>query len=172
MTISPDASPLFFRNANPRRSEFGGRLECLGQLHELRDDIRFGIKGRTWLNCDGHENFPDGEVFTGPIENATEGVVHYSFPAVHGGREVNNVRLAFKAGKVVEASADSNEEFLIQMLDQDKGARVLGELALGDHPDVLRYIRVGGTRPLAIHHAVEVIRLRRVCWLHVCVSST
>ena len=48
-------------------------------------DIRFGIEGRTWINCDGHENFPDGEVFTAPIEDSTEGVVCYSFPAVHGG---------------------------------------------------------------------------------------
>jgi len=56
-------------------------------------DIRFGIAGRRWINCDGKNNFPDGEVFTGPIEDATEGVVQYRFPAVYGGREVNDIRL-------------------------------------------------------------------------------
>ena len=56
-------------------------------------DLRVGVAGRKWINCDGHENFPDGEVFTGPIEDATEGQVAYSFPAVHGGREVENIRL-------------------------------------------------------------------------------
>ncbi|MHC4953969.1 MAG: aminopeptidase [Planctomycetota bacterium] len=115
-------------------------------------DIRFGIDGRRWINCDGKKNFPDGEVFTGPIEDATEGVVQYRFPAVYGGREVNNIRLAFKAGKVVEASATSNEEFLVQMLDQDKGGRVLGELALGSNYGIKGHTRnilfdekIGGT---------------------------
>ena len=120
-------------------------------------DIRFGIAGRTWINCDGHENFPDGEVFTGPIENATEGIVHYSFPAVHGGREVNDIRLVFKAGKVVECSASHNEEFLIEMLDQDKGASVLGELARGSNYDIQQYSKntlfdekIGGTFHAAV----------------------
>ena len=120
-------------------------------------DITFGIAGRKWINCDGHENFPDGEVFTGPIEDATEGTVCYSFPAVHGGREVNNIRFVFKAGKVVEASASSGEEFLFAMLDQDKGARILGELALGSNYGVKNYTKntlfdekIGGTFHAAV----------------------
>jgi len=115
-------------------------------------DIKFGIKGRRWINCDGKNNFPDGEVFTGPIEDATEGVVQYRFPAVYGGREVNDIRLVFKAGKVVDCSASHNEDFLIQMLDQDKGGRVLGELALGSNYGIKHHTRnilfdekIGGT---------------------------
>lgn len=120
-------------------------------------DIRFGIGGRTWINCDGHENFPDGEVFTGPVEDATEGVVCYSFPAVHGGREVNDIRLVFKQGRVVDASATRNEEFLISMLDQDEGGRCLGELALGTNYAIKDYSRntlfdekIGGTFHAAV----------------------
>src|SRR5207245_5081201 len=94
-------------------------------------DLRLGGEGRAWINCDGHENFPDGEVFTGPIEDATEGAVCFDFPAVHGGREVRGVRLVFRAGRVVEAAATQGEDFLISMLDQDPGARVLGEAAIG-----------------------------------------
>lgn len=115
-------------------------------------DLRLGIAGRTWINCDGHENFPDGEVFTGPIEDATEGVVCYSFPAVHGGREAEGIRLEFKAGKVVEASATKGEEFLLAMLDQDAGARVLGEIAIGTNYSITQYSKntlfdekIGGT---------------------------
>ncbi len=115
-------------------------------------DIRFGIAGRTWINCDGTNNFPDGEVFTGPREDATEGVVKYSFPAVHGGREVRDITLRFKAGTVVDASAAHNEEFLMRMLDQDAGARVLGELALGTNYSIKEYTKntlfdekIGGT---------------------------
>jgi len=120
-------------------------------------DIRFGIAGRHWINCDGKHNFPDGEVFTGPIEDATEGIVRYSFPAVHGGREVRDVVLRFKAGKVVDASASHNEEFLARMLDLDKGARVLGELALGTNYSIKEYTRntlfdekIGGTFHAAV----------------------
>ena len=120
-------------------------------------DLRLGIRGRRWVNCAGHANMPDGEVFTGPIEDATEGTVHYTYPAVMGSREVVDVRLTFKAGKVVDASAAKNEEFLIQMLDQDRGARTLGELALGCNYSVKRFTRntlfdekIGGTFHLAV----------------------
>jgi aminopeptidase len=115
-------------------------------------DLKLGIAGRKWINCDGHENFPDGEVFTGPIEDATEGTICYSFPAVHGGREVENIRLVFKAGKVVEATATKGEEFLFAMLDQDAGARILGEIAIGTNYSITGYTKntlfdekIGGT---------------------------
>jgi len=115
-------------------------------------DLTLGVAGRTWINCDGHENFPDGEVFTGPIEDATEGVVQYSFPAVHGGREVEGIRLKFSAGRVIEATADRGEAFLHAMLDQDDAARVLGEVALGTNYCIKQYTKntlfdekIGGT---------------------------
>jgi aminopeptidase len=115
-------------------------------------DLTLGVAGRKWINCDGHENFPDGEVFTGPVEDATEGIVCYSFPAVHGGREVDGIRLRFKAGRVVDASAARGEEFLMAMLDQDAGARALGEIALGTNYSVGQYTKntlfdekIGGT---------------------------
>lgn len=132
--------------------------EFLNNAREIRfttpggTDLTLGIEGRRWINCSGHENFPDGEVFTGPIETATHGVVCYSFPAVHGGREVDGIRLEFKGGRVVDASAEKGEAFLIQMLDQDAGARVLGELAVGTNYSITRYTKntlfdekIGGT---------------------------
>ncbi|HMC65574.1 MAG TPA: aminopeptidase, partial [Gemmataceae bacterium] len=115
------------------------------------------VTGRTWINCDGHENFPDGEVFTGPIEDATEGAVCFDFPAVHGGREVRGVRLVFRAGRVVEAAATQGEDFLISMLDQDPGARVLGEAAIGCNYAITKHTRntlfdekIGGTFHVAL----------------------
>src|ERR1051326_3837193 len=92
-----------------------------------------------WLNCAGHENFPDGEVFTGP--QGVDGHVNYTFPAVYNGREVEGVRLKFRAGRVVEASAKKNEAFLIQMLDQDAGARNLGEIAIGTNYGITGFSR-------------------------------
>jgi len=120
-------------------------------------DLTIGCEDRTWINCDGHENFPDGEVFTAPIETATEGVVCYSFPAVHGGREADCIRLTFKEGRVVDATAERGEEFLLAMLDQDPGARVLGEIALGTNYSIAQYTKntlfdekIGGTFHAAV----------------------
>jgi aminopeptidase len=125
-------------------------------------DLTVGVKGRTWVNCDGRMNFPDGEVFTGPLEDATEGEVRYSFPAVHGGREVDGIRLKFKGGRVVDASATKNEAFLFKMLDQDKGARVLGEIAIGTNYRIQRYMKntlfdekIGGTFHAAVGASIK-----------------
>lgn len=118
-------------------------------------DLRVSVDGATWINCAGHENFPDGEVFAGP--RGVEGHVNYTFPAVHGGREVLGVRLAFKNGRVVDASATKNESFLIEMLDQDEGARNLGEIAIGTNYAIREFTRntlfdekIGGTFHAAV----------------------
>jgi len=149
-----------WRNIAEKQQRLADFLNNKHEMHiitEAGTDVRFGLEGRTWRNCCGHENFPDGEVFTGPVEDATEGVIVYSFPAVHGGREVDEIRLTFKAGKVVDAQAGKNEPFLHKMLDQDAGARFLGELALGTNYSITRYTKntlfdekIGGTFHTAV----------------------
>ncbi len=120
-------------------------------------DVRMSVAGHRWINCDGHENFPDGEVFTGPIIDSVNGQINFSFPAVHHGREVQDVKLTFKNGKVVAASASKCEEFLISMLDMDGGSRFLGECAIGTNYNITRYTRntffdekIGGTVHFAL----------------------
>ncbi|MEM1329510.1 MAG: aminopeptidase [Planctomycetota bacterium] len=115
-------------------------------------DLRVNVdpSKATWVNCCGKENFPDGEVFAGP--QGVEGHVNYRYPAVYNGQEVEGVRLVFKGGRVVEASARKNEAFLIEMLDQDEGARNLGEIAIGTNYGIKNHSRntlfdekIGGT---------------------------
>jgi aminopeptidase len=120
-------------------------------------DLRMSVEGRKWINCDGHENFPDGEVFTGPVVESVEGRVNFSFPAVHHGRECDGVKLTFRNGKVVDASAAKGEEFLISMLDTDSGSRFLGECAIGTNYGITRYTKntlfdekIGGTVHFAL----------------------
>ena len=120
-------------------------------------DLRMSVEGRTWINCDGHENFPDGEVFTGPVEATVNGTVAFSFPAVHLGRECDGVRLTFRDGVVVDASAAKGEDFLHKMLDTDPGARRLGECAIGTNYSITRYTKntlfdekIGGTAHFAV----------------------
>jgi aminopeptidase len=103
-----------------------------------------------WINCSGGENFPDGEVFTGP--QSADGHVNYTFPAVYNGREVEGVRLEFKDNRVINASATKNEEYLIAMLDQDEGARTMGEIAIGTNYEIKNFSKntlfdekIGGT---------------------------
>jgi aminopeptidase len=120
-------------------------------------DLRLGIAGRRFIAADGKHNMPDGEFFTGPVEDSAEGEVSFHLPATIGGREVAGVRLRFEGGKVVDASADRGEEYLISMLDTDEGARRLGELGIGTNFGIERGTRsilldekIGGTVHLAV----------------------
>ncbi len=137
-------------------------IDWLADKREVRllgpdTDLTLSIEGRSWVNCDGHENFPDGEVFTGPVEDSANGHVRFTYPACLSGREVEDVRLWFENGKVVQATAAKNEEFLLVMLDTDEGARYLGEFAFGTNPGVQRFTKnilfdekIGGTVHMAV----------------------
>jgi aminopeptidase len=120
-------------------------------------DLRLAVGDRCWINCDGTKNFPDGEIFTGPVEDGTEGHIRFSYPVVTDGREIHDVRLRFEAGRVVDASASQGEGFLHEMLDADAGARRLGELAFGTNFEITRFTKnilfdekIGGTVHMAL----------------------
>ena len=138
-------------------------LNRFDKIHVRADgtDLKLRVKGRKWINCAGTENFPDGEIFTSPIENTAEGYIRYSFPAVYGGREVQDVRLEFKKGKVVAESAGKNQDYLTAMLNMDKGARFLGEFAIGTNYQIKRFSKnilfdekIGGTCHLAVGQGI------------------
>lgn len=149
-----------------RWREFGKRLDrvaaFLDTKREFRivsdgTDLRFATEGRTWVPSKGQENFPDGEVFTGPVETSVEGDVSFTYPAVFNAREVENVRLRFEAGEVVEATATRAQDFLRQMIALDDGARRIGEFAFGLNDAVPMFTRntlfdekIGGTMHLAL----------------------
>lgn len=120
-------------------------------------DLRLSVAGRVFENCDGHFNMPDGEVFTGPVEDSVEGHVYFSYPAIYEGKEVTGVRLWFEHGKVVKATAEKNEDFLNQTLDTDAGSRYVGEFAIGTNDFITRFTReilfdekIGGSFHLAL----------------------
>ena len=120
-------------------------------------DIKLNVSGRTFIPCTGEHNMPDGEFFTGPVEDSVEGEVAFSFPASYGGREVTGVKFRFEGGRVVDASAERGEDFLIEMLDTDEGARRLGELGIGTNfgiatgtKEILLDEKIGGTVHMAV----------------------
>ncbi len=125
-------------------------------------DLTLSIRGRKAIACYGSNNMPDGEVFMSPVENSAEGYIYYEMPAIYQAREVTGIRLRFRKGKVVEASADKNEEFLLSMLDTDRGARYLGELGIGVNYGISRFSKdilfdekIGGTVHLAVGRSYE-----------------
>jgi len=119
-------------------------------------DIRFSTEGRTWINSDGRSNMPSGEVFTSPVEDSVNGVVHFSYPAVYMGHEVEGVTLWVKDGWVDRWEARHGQAFLDRIFDMH-GARRFGEAAIGTNPNIDRFTKnilfdekIGGTVHLAI----------------------
>ena len=148
-----------WRTISKKQQRLVDWLNKARQIHVVGPDtdLKLEVTGRKWINCDGHENFPDGEVFTGPIEESVNGHIRYTYPACHFGREVEDVRLQFKDGKVIKATAAKNEQFLLKMLESDGGARYVGEFAFGTNPGIQRFTKntlfdekIGGTIHLAV----------------------
>jgi aminopeptidase len=151
------------------QGELQNRLVArLANVDELRivaegTDLRVRVGGRRWISASGHHNLPDGEVFTGPHERATEGVVTFALPSAWGGQRVEGAKLRFEAGRCVEAEATSGGDFLRAALDTDEGARTLGEFAFGLNEaiteptlDTLLDEKIGGTVHMALGSAYGV----------------
>jgi len=122
-------------------------------------DLSMSIEGRAFINCAGEGNFPDGEIFTGPVEESVNGWILFTYPDYWTGREISGIELQFKDGKVEKASATKNEDSLLEGINTDVGARYVGELGIGTNERVNRFIKnmlfdekIGGTIHLALGH--------------------
>ena len=120
-------------------------------------DLVMSVKDRIFIPCDGKENFPDGEIFTGPVEDSVEGWVRFRYPAIEYGQEVTDIELWFEKGRVVKESATKNQELLSAQLNTDAGARHLGEFGIGTNYAITRFTKnmlfdekMGGTIHLAV----------------------
>ena len=120
-------------------------------------DLSLSMRGRTFINCFGDKNLPDGEIFTGPVEESAQGWVRYTYPAVYQGRVVEGIELNFEAGQVVKAIALKNEDLLLAMINSDAGARYIGEFAIGTNFGITRFTRnilldekIGGSFHMAL----------------------
>ncbi len=120
-------------------------------------DLSMSIKNRVFIPCDGQVNFPDGEIFTGPVEESVNGWVRYRYPAIELGNEVTDIELWFENGKVVKEKASKNQELLTSQLNMDAGARYLGEFGIGTNYGIQRFTKnmlfdekMGGTIHLAV----------------------
>lgn len=124
-------------------------------------DLKVAIRGRTWVNSDGHRNFPSGEVFTGPVEDSAEGVIRFTFPGIYSGKEVEDIVLTFEKGKVVKAHAQKGDDLLQEMLALDEGAQRVGEVAIGTNYGIKTFTKntlfdekIGGTIHMALGRSI------------------
>jgi aminopeptidase len=159
-TFSDENDPIKAWNAlKVKQDKLVGKLEGAKEVRIVGPgtDLSLRVDGRTFINSPGIHNMPSGEVFTGPIEDSAEGEISYDFPVVNQGREIDGIRLVFRQGFVVEATATKNQSFLRGMLSMDPGARRLGELGIGTNFRIQRFIKnilfdekIGGSIHLAL----------------------
>ena len=134
-------------------------LDTKKELHILSEgtDIKVSVSGRKWINCDGRQNFPDGEIFTSPVHEDINGHVSFTFPLIYAGKEIRGIRLEVVNGRVVEAFAEEGQDLLLNVLDTDEGSRFFGEVAIGTNYGIKDFTKntlfdekIGGTFHMAI----------------------
>ncbi len=159
------------------RKKQQGIVDFLNTCDEIsyknaKTDIRFTVKGRTWINSDGRANMPSGEVFTGPVEDSVEGIVHFDYPSVYSGHDVRGITLSVEKGQIMNWDAEEGKEILDQVFAIE-GAKYFGEVAIGTNYKIQRptknilfdekiggsihmavgqsYLQTGGKNQSAIH---------------------
>jgi aminopeptidase len=159
-----------------RMSRYAARFDAAEEvrLAGVDTDLTLSLAGRSGEIDAGGANVPGGEFYYSPLEDSAEGSIAFTeFPAVYGGREVKGIRLRFAGGRVTDASAESNEEFLLETLDRDEGARRVGELGIGCNPGITRHMKntlfdekMDGTAHLALGNGLPEIGGTNVSQIH------
>ncbi len=136
-------------------------------------DITFSTENRIWKNCSGSCNFPDGEIYTSPVENSANGHIYFDFPAIYRGNEAHKIHLELTNGKVTKATAEKGEEFLLSMLNMDDGSSFVGEIAIGTNEmikdvtgNILFDEKIGGSIHMALGASYPETGGKNVSGLH------
>ncbi len=152
---NPEAEWLKVRQSQQHVVDHLNRCNSVRYVNE-GTDIRFSTEGRTWMNSDGQTNMPSGEVYTSPVEDSVQGRIHFSFPCIYQGQEVEGVTLWVKDGLVEKWEARRGKDFLDKIFEIP-GARRFGEAAIGTNYDIQRITKnilfdekIGGSVHMAI----------------------
>jgi aminopeptidase len=158
-TFADQPDPIqLWRNLEANQQKYVDWLKGKRDVHVVGPncDLKLSIAERTFINSSGTHNMPSGEIFTGPVEDSVNGWVRFTYPAIRHGRSVEGVTLKFENGRIVDATATKNEEFLLSQLNIDAGARYLGEFAIGTNFGITRFTgnilfdeKIGGTIHMA-----------------------
>jgi aminopeptidase len=120
-------------------------------------DLTLSVKGRKFNNSCGTHNMPDGEIYTGPVEESVNGWVRFTYPAIYGGVAVEGAEITFSNGRVTQVKAQKNQDYLLKMVETDAGARYLGEFAIGTNFEINKFTgqilfdeKIGGSFHMAL----------------------
>ncbi len=159
-----EACLLDWKKLGKRIDKISRRFEKGKEVHLIGEgvDLKFSIAGKNSVADKGEENMPGGEVFMAPVRESLNGWIRFDYPAIKLGKEVTDIELKFENGKVIEAKASKNEDFLKEMLATDKNASYVGEFGIGCNPKVTQYTKmllfdekIGGTIHLALGDAYK-----------------
>jgi aminopeptidase len=156
--LNEDDPVIFWKNLGDQQTKLCNWLKGRETvvLKGSNVELSLSIKDRIFISCDGKENFPDGEIFTGPVEDSAKGWIRFKYPAIYMGQEITNIELWFEDGRVVKEKATKNQDLLNSSLNTDEGARYLGELGIGTNYGITKFTKemlfdekIGGTIHLA-----------------------
>lgn len=165
---------FFFNSTNRDWTQVEAQMHRVAQVMDNAQEIEvkgedthllLSARGRKFIYDDWKANMPGGEVFTAPVDDATEGYIYFNYPLLRQGKLIRDIRLEFEKGRVVKATASEHQAYLNQILDTDEGARILGEFAIGGNPGIQRYMynvlfdeKMYGTIHMAVGSAYEECR--------------
>jgi len=151
--------------------KFGKKLKKINKVFEKGEqvylkgegvDLKFSIEGKNSVVDDGKENMPGGEIFMAPVRESLNGFIKFDYPALYNGKEVTDIFLKFKDGKVVEYNASKNKDLLKAVLETDYNARYVGEFGIGCNPNIKKFTKnllfdekINGTIHLALGMAYK-----------------
>lgn len=147
------------KELDEKQTKWANYLNNVKQIHIIGDrtDITFNTENRKWISCSGMNNYPDGEVFTSPVEDGINGEIYFDFPQNYHGNSAEGVHLWIENGLITKAVADKGEDFLHAMINMDEGSHRIGEIAVGTNDEIQEITgnilfdeKIGG----AIHMAV------------------
>jgi len=149
-------------------------LNQVERVHVLGEDtdLTVSVEGRKWINCCGQNNLPDGEVFTSPVENFTNGHIRFTYPGIYQGKEIENIYLEFEKGKVIKATADKGQNLLDEIL-KIRNANKLGEFAIGTNYGIQKFTKnmlfdekIGGTMHCALGLGIPEAGSKNLSTIH------
>lgn len=164
-----------WREIDREQQRIADYLNSTTKLHIIGEetDITFNTEGRKWLNCSGQCNFPDGEIYTSPVEDSANGTIYFDFPQIYRGNEAQKVRLRLENGKVFEASAEKGQDYFLDMINMDEGSRFVGEIAIGTNymiqditGNILFDEKIGGAIHMALGASYPEAGGKNVSGLH------
>ena len=163
-----------WRKIKAKQEKFATYLNEIKNIHVLGEDtdLTLSVEGRKWINCSGQRNLPDGEIYTGPVENSASGHIRFTFPGIYQGQEIEDIYLEFEKGKVIKATAKKGQELLDQIL-KIRNAKKLGEFAIGTNYGIQNFTKnmlfdekMGGTLHCALGLGIPATGSKNLSTIH------